>query len=34
MLASLNVLPVLNVLKMLNMLDMPMDKSLACWALF
>ena len=29
----LNVLGVLGVLNVLNVLDMPMDASLACWAL-
>ena len=30
----LNVLNVLNLLNVLNVLNMPMDASLACWALF
>ena len=30
----LNVLGVLNMLNVLHMLNMPMDASLACWALF
>ncbi len=30
----LNVLKLLNVLNVLNVLNMPMDASLACWALF
>ena len=30
----LNVLSVLGVLNVLNVLNMPMDASLACWALF
>ena len=33
-LGVLGVLNVLNVLYVLNVLDMPMDASLACWALF
>ena len=33
-LGVLGVLNVLNVLNVLHMLDMPMDASLACWALF
>ena len=33
-LGVLNVLNVLHVLNVLNVLDMPMDASLACWALF
>ena len=32
-LTLLNVLGVLGVLNMLNVLNMPMDASLACWAL-
>ena len=30
----LGVLGVIDVLNVLNVLDMPMDASLACWALF
>ena len=33
-LTFLNVLGVLNVLHELHVLNMPMDASLACWALF
>ena len=33
-LALLNVLGVLGVLNVLHVLNMPMDVSLACWALF
>ncbi len=33
-LGVLNVLNVLNVLHVLHVLNMPMDASLACWALF
>ena len=33
-LTLLNVLGVLGVLNVLNVLNMPMDASLACWALF
>ena len=33
-LTLLNELDVLGVLNVLNVLDMPMDASLACWALF
>ena len=33
-LGVLGVLNVLNVLHVLHVLDMPMDASLACWALF
>ena len=34
MLGVLNVLNVLNVIHVLHVLNMPMDASLACWALF
>ena len=34
MLGVLNVLNVLNVRNVLNVLNVPMDASLACWALF
>ena len=34
MLGVLNVLKVLKVLHVLHVLTMPMDASLACWALF
>ena len=33
-LGVLNVLNLLNVLNVLHVLNMPMDASLACWALF
>ena len=33
-LGVLNVLTVLNVIYVLNVLNMPIDASLACWALF
>ena len=33
-LGVVNVLHVLHVLHVLNILNMPMDTSLACWALF
>ena len=33
-LGVLNVLNMLNVLNVLNVLNIPMDASLACWALF
>ena len=33
-LTLLNLLGVLGVLNVLNVLNMPMDASLACWALF